>query len=144
MKIETFAATASMAFLLSVAAPLMVVAHAGHDHDGPSATKAPKGGVIKDLEEAHIEVVSKGREIKVYAYDKDMNPRPTAGLKVSAIAELPRKRGESEITLTDSGDHFKGEYDAKGAHRYTLILKVMDSKTGHDDQLKYTIEPRRK
>ncbi len=117
--------------------------HEGHNHDAPTTLKAPKGGVIKALDRARVEVVSKGKDVKVYVYDKGMKPAPASEFKISAQAELPRSKGKTDVALTPKENFFEGSYDAKGSHRYTLKLAVTDSKTGRTDNLTFTIEPRK-
>lgn len=131
----------AMALLLSLS--FGAYAHEGHDHDSPKNVQAPKGGVIKSLEETMVEVVSKGKDVKIYLYDKDLKPQEVAAYKVTAQAELPKAKKKEEVVLTAKGNYFESSFDAKGAHRYTLILTVVDPKTGHDDSLKFTIEPRK-
>lgn len=118
-------------------------AHEGHDHDAPKAITAPKGGVIKSLEETNVEVVSKGNDLKVYLYDKELKPQDVGPFTVSAKAEMPRTKKTEDIVLKPMGNFFEATFDAKGIHRYTLLLSVKDPKTGHDDKLKFTIEPRK-
>ncbi|WP_413289167.1 hypothetical protein [Bdellovibrio sp. HCB337] len=130
-----------MSVLLTLS--LNVFAHEGHDHDGPTNVQAPKGGVIKGLEETYVEVVSKGKDVKIYLYDKELKPQDVTKYKVSAEAELPKAKKKEPVTLTSKGTHFEASFDAKGAHRYTLIVSVVDPKTGHDDSLKFTVEPRK-
>lgn len=118
-------------------------AHEGHDHDAPTTLQAQKGGVIKALEETRIEVTSKGKSLKIYVYDKNLKPQSLAGFKVSAQALAPRSKKTDEIPLVAKESHYEAEYDAKGLHRYTLLLSINDPKTGHDDKLSFTIEPRK-
>ena len=118
-------------------------AHEGHDHDAPQMIAAPKGGIIKSLEQTHVEVVSKGTAIRVYLYGKGMKPADATKYKVTARADLPRKKGSHDIKLAANGNAFEGAFDAGGAHRYTLALTIVDPKTGHNDKLTFTIEPRK-
>lgn len=122
-----------------------IVAHAHEgDHDAPGMVQAPKGGEIKSIEDAYIEVLSQKGEVKIFFYQKDL--KPITDLKkftVSAEAQLPRTKIMTPLTLKESGGSFTTTFDAKGAHRYTLVLKVKDSAHGHEDRLKFTIEPRR-
>jgi hypothetical protein len=121
----------------------LVFGHEGHDHDGPTTIQAPKGGVIKALDEARVEVVSKGKDIKIYFYNKDMSPAKVSDFKVVAKAELPRTKKVDSILLTPSENHFKAFYDAKGSHRYNLRLEIMDPRVDHLYKLNFTIEPKR-
>ncbi len=132
-----------LALGLTLTMSTVAIAHEGHDHDSPKMIQAPKGGVIKSLEETSVEVVSKGKDIKIYLYDKGMKPQNVSEFKVSAQAELPRAKKIEEVKLTVKDTHFEGSYDAKGLHRYTLIVAITDPKTGHPDKLNFTIEPRR-
>jgi len=120
-----------------------VSASSHEDHGSPQNVQAPKGGVIKGLEETYIEVVVKGKDVKIYFYDKELKPRDVAGYKVSAQAELPRSKKIEPVKLTAKGGYFEAAYDAKGSHRYTLKLIVNDPKTGHNDNLQFTIEPKK-
>jgi hypothetical protein len=112
----------------------------GHDHDAPGAVSAQKGGVIKSLEEVHVEVVAKGKDVKIYFFAKDLKPLDVSKLKVTAEAELPRNKKKEVVTLVAKGTWFETSFDAKGSHRYTLVLTVNDPKHGHDDKLNFTIE----
>lgn len=127
--------------LALVSAPAL--AHEGHNHDAPTTIQAPKGGVVKALDEARVEVVAKGKDIKIYVYDKDMKPRDAAGLRIVATAELPRNKKSDAVAFQPKGNQFEGTYDAKGAHRYALKLSVTDTKTGRTDNLSFNIEPRK-
>lgn len=129
--------------ILALAMTFTAHAHEGHDHDAPSSAKPVKGGILRSLEEVNVEVVSKGKLLEIYLFDHEMKPRKTEGFKVSAEAELPRKKGKSALTLKDAGDHYITEFDSKNSHRYDLKLKIFDPKVGHDDELKFVIEPRR-
>jgi hypothetical protein len=133
----------AFSLVLALTVPMCATAHEGHDHDAPVSVKAPKGGVVKELEKTYVEVVSKAKELKIYLYDKEMKPRATEGFKITAVAELPRKRGSRSVELKDLRDHFAAEYDAKGAHRYSLNLKIFDPVGGHEDAMSFTIEPRK-
>jgi hypothetical protein len=121
-------------------------AHEGHGHDAPKSVKSNKGGVVKSLEETNIEVVSKGNKIEIYLFNKnetESKPLDVTPFKVSAKAEMPRTKKTEAIVLKPMGNFFEATFDAKGTHRYTLLLSVKDPKTGHDDKLKFTIEPRK-
>lgn len=118
-------------------------AHEGHDHEGTVSIPAPKGGVIKSLENSYIEVVSRGKHIKIYLYNKETKPQSTSGFRVSAKVELPRTKKQESVTLTAKDTFYEATYDAKGIHRYTLLISIKDPKTGHDDKLSFTIEPKK-
>lgn len=118
-------------------------AHEGHDHDAPVTLQAQKGkgGLIKALEETRVEVVSEGQTLKIYLYDKQMNPKSVSGFEVKATAEIPRSKKQVDIPLVAKAESYEASYDAKGLHRYTLKLQIKDPKTGHNDRLSFTIEP---
>ncbi len=120
-----------------------LMAHEGHDHDAPTTIKAPKGGVVKSLDASRVEVVAKGKSIKIYLYDRDMKPATAGEFSVVAQAELPRSKKVEEIKLEPNDAFFEGAYDAKGVHRYKLKLEVTHSKTGETDKLTFNVEPRK-
>lgn len=113
-------------------------AHEGHDH-GPGSVQAPKGGIIRSLETMNLELLAKGKTISIYVYDKKLKPEDVSKFPVSATVTLPKKKPEP-LSLIPSGDHWKGEFDAKGAHRYSLMLNIKQG--GHDDKVKFTVEPK--
>ena len=129
--------------IISAAVGTIAIAHNGHDHDAPTTLRAPKGGVIKALDEASVEVVSKGKNIKVFVYDQESKPAAASRFKIVASAELPRNKKKEEVIFTAKDNFFEGTYDAKGSHRYTLKLAVTDTKTTRTDTLSYIIEPRK-
>lgn len=132
--------------LLLLALPILSTqlhAHNGVDHDAPTTLKAPKGGIIKSLDESKIEVVSKGSNIKIYVYGKDLKPTPPTGLKIDATAVMPRGKTAEVIPLSTGSNFFEGSFDAKGAHRYTLKLSVTELKSNRTEVLTFTIEPRK-
>lgn len=118
------------------------MAHEGHDHDAPKGITAPKGGVIKGLEQTLIEVVNKGKDLKIYIYDTELKPLDAAQFKITAIAQKPRVKKQDEVKLTAAGNMLEATYDAQGVHRYTLILSVKDPKEDHADKIKFVIEPK--
>lgn len=140
MRKLSFLLPATVLVLLSSS---VVWSHDGHDHDAPVMESAPKGGVLKSLEFTKIEVVSKGKDLRVYLYDLKLAPKPVTGFTVKAKAELPRAKKVEDVTLTVKDTSFEGSFDAKGLHRYTLLLFVKDPKTGNEDKLTYVIEPRK-
>lgn len=121
----------------------LCVAHEGHDHDQPASVQAPKGGVIKQLDESYVEVLSKGKELKIYFYASDLKPADLKRFEVTAQAQPPRGKKAEAVTLIPKDGHFEAAYDAKGVHRYTLVLKIKDASEGHFDTLNFTIEPRK-
>lgn len=122
---------------------LTAFSHEGHDHGTPKGVKAPKGGIIKALEQTMVEVVNKGNSIKIYLYDNELKPQDAAQYSISAAAQKPRIKKQDEITLTTTGNMLEATYDAQGIHRYTLILKLKDPKEEHADTLKFVIEPKK-
>lgn len=118
-----------------------VFAHEGHD--GPVAVQAPKGGVIKATDDAYFEVLSKGKDLRIYAYDKDLKPADPAKFQVTAQAQPPRGKKAEKVTLTAKDGYYQADYDAKGVHRYTLILTVKDGHEDHGHTLNFTVEPRK-
>jgi hypothetical protein len=134
-----------MAILAAAAMSIGVAAgaHEGHDHDMPSGKKALKGGILKSLEKTNVEVVSRQKNLKIYLYDQDMKPQAISGYQVTAKSENPRTKKLEDVLLTAGESFYEANYDAKGMHRYTLHVAIRDPKTGHDDKIKFTIEPRK-
>lgn len=128
---------------LSLLAPHLAWSHEGHDHDSPKSVRAPKAGILKSMENIYVEVVSKGKDIKVFIYDKELKPQEVKAYKVSALTEKPKQKKQEKLELTDKGTHFEATYDAQRAHRYTLLLTVKDPQQDHEDVLKFTIEPKK-
>lgn len=118
-------------------------AHEGHDHDAPTTIKPMKGGVVKALDEAKIEVVAKGKNVKVFVFDKEMKPAPANRFTIVAKTLLPRAKKEEDLALVAKDSFFEAEYDAKGSHRYTLKLSITDANTKRTDQMTFNIEPRK-
>lgn len=119
-------------------------AHEGHDHDAPAVAQAVKGGIVKELEKTRIEVVNQGKALKIYLFDREAEastPLKVQGYKVSAKAEHPRTKKQEEVVLKPMDTFFEAQYDVKGLHRYTLLLTVVDPRTGHNDKVSFVIEP---
>lgn len=115
------------------------LAHEGHDH-GPGQIQAPKGGVIRSLETVHLELLTKGKSLSIYAYDSSLNPQDVTKFPVSATVTLPKKKSEN-LALIPKGDHWEAEFDAKDAHRFALELSITQG--GHKDKVKFNVEPKR-
>lgn len=118
-------------------------AHEGHDHDAPKGLVAPKGGQIKAIELTLIEVVTSGKNLKIYLYDKELKPQNAALYNVKAEAEKPRVKKRESVTLSVKDGIVEATYDAKGVHRYTLHITLKDPKESHTDTIKFTIEPKK-
>lgn len=114
-----------------------VFAHEGHDH---AQVQAPKGGIIRSLETIHLELITKGNLISIYAYDMKLKAEEVKKFPVSLTVTLPKKSPQP-LELKDKGDHWEAEFDAKNAHRYTLVLAIKQG--GHDDKVKFTVEPKK-
>lgn len=117
-------------------------AHEGHDHDAPTTLKPLKGGVIKALDESRVEVLSKGKSLKIFFYDNEMKPLSAEGFTVKAQAQHPRTKKTEPVAFAASEGALVAQYDAKSLHRYTLKLEIKDLKAGHTYNLSFVIEPR--
>jgi hypothetical protein len=129
----------SMIIVLALFLAIIAQAHEGHDH-GPGTVQAPKGGVIRSLETVNLELLTQGKSIKIYAYDTNLKPADVKKFPLAATVALPKKKPEA-LALVAKGDHWEAEYDAKGAHRYTLELSIKQG--GHADKVKYNVEPKK-
>lgn len=131
-----------VAVLLSLALP--VFSHEGHDHDAPQTVNAPNGGIVKSLEETFVEAVSRGTQVFIYLYDKEMKPKAISKFELSATAQFPKnKKKEKEVLFTKKDFHFVADFDAQGSHRYTLKIQIKDPATGHNDKMSFVIEPQK-
>ena len=120
---------------------LLVSQHTvAHDDHGPSQAQAPKGGVLRSLETVHLELITKGKNIKIFAYTPDLKPDDAKKYPVSATVSLPKKPPQP-LALVEKGDHWEAEFDAKGVHRYKIEIKITQG--GHDDKVKFTVEPKK-
>ena len=120
-----------------------IFAHEGHDHDGPVKVQAPKGGMIKMLDDSYLEVVNKGKTFNIYLYDKDLKPIDAKTFAITAKVQKPRGKTMEDVKLEAKDLNLEGSFDAKGIHRYTLILNVKSPKEEHADTVKFTIEPKK-
>lgn len=110
-------------------------AHEGHSHGSLSA---PHGGAVYDGKRAGLELIQEGKKIKLYPVDGNWKLIPIANVEASAQIEFPKKKAEA-ISLIREKDHFSVEVDAKGAHRYQLVVTL--SLGAHKENLKIQVEP---
>lgn len=122
---------------------LQLWAHDGHDHDAPVSVQAPKGGIIRKLENHFLEVVAKNKDITIYLYSQDLKAVEPKGFKVFAKAQLPRKKAQESLSLKTENGVMSTTFDAKGAHRYTLLLTVTEPNDTHQNTIKFNIEPKK-
>jgi hypothetical protein len=131
-----------IAVLLSLTLP--VFSHEGHDHDAPQTVNAPNGGIVKSLEETYVEAVSKGNQVFIYLYDKEMKPKNVSLFELSATAQFPKNKiKEKPVAFVKKDFHFDATFDAQGSHRYTLKIQIKDPATGHKDKMSFVIEPQK-
>ena len=98
---------------------------------------------MKSTEVSHFEVVAKGQNLKIYVYDLDLKPQNVETYKMTAAAQKPRSKTKQAVTLERKGTYFEASFDAKGLHRYTLILEVKAPNASHPDKIKFIIEPKK-
>ena len=121
-------------------------AHEDHAH-GPANVPLQKGGILRSLETVHLELVYKNKMVKIYPFNVQVDPKMPGHLSsmrtnqfpVSATVELP-KRKAIPLSLKDEGDHWTAQFDPQNAHRFTVFLFIKQG--GHDDKVKWTIEPK--
>lgn len=113
-------------------------AHEGHNKT-PGSLAAPHGGKVKGTSELYIELVSDAEGFKIYLFDHDMKAIPSKDLKIDATIQFPKKSKSETIKLTQADDFYGAKVDSKGAHRYTLELKI--GFAGKTEKLSFTVEP---
>ncbi|KYG61400.1 hypothetical protein AZI86_16940 [Bdellovibrio bacteriovorus] len=124
----------------------LTFAHGDHEHESAASSRPMKGGIVQRIEEAHVEIVAKGKNIKIYLLDlKSEKPQSLKfeDFTLAAKAELPRGKGTSNLTLEPKDGYLEANFDAKGAHRYNLILSLVHKPTKHSDTLTFVIEPKK-
>jgi hypothetical protein len=118
----------------------LIHAHEG-DHHAKSSVQAPNGGIIQSLESVHLELLTKGDMLQVYIYNTDLTPADVSKYPVSAKVIFPKKKPQS-IVLTPKINHWETTVNAKGSHRFTLEISIKQA--GHQDKVKFTVEPKKK
>lgn len=126
--------------ILALMISLQARAHEGHDH-GPSNVQSQRGGVVRSLETVTLELVTEGKTIKIFTFDSEGKSVDTSKFPASLTATLPKKKAEI-LKIESKGDHWVTEFDSKNAHRYDLHLAIKQG--GHNDKVKWTVEPKRK
>ena len=111
-----------------------------HSHDAPGVKAKITGAQIKGNETLFVEVLYQDKNIKFYPFTKEQVPMALSTAKFSASLELPKKKDLQPLALIPHNDHFMAAFDAKGLHRFTVVLKTED---GHSDIFKYTFETRK-
>lgn len=114
-------------------------AHEG-EHNAPGSVPAQKGGVIRSTEDLHLELVSSGKEVRIYPIGLDLKPMDPKAVEITATVALPRKKAEP-VVLTAQADHWLFSFDAKGAHRFTVTLNLKHD--GENHKVSWTVEPRK-
>lgn len=121
----------------------IALSHEGHDHDAPKGVTPQKGGIIKSLEQSYVEVVSRGQNVKIYFFNKELKQQDASTYTVKAKAKKPRSKQAEVVTLKSGTEFLEANYDAKGVHRYTLELDIKDPKESHSDTIDFVVEPRK-
>jgi hypothetical protein len=119
--IQTIFTFIILAFL---ATPQTTLAHGGKEH-GPLSAMAPQGGMIKEIKNGHIELVTKDNTVELYHYDLDIKPSQVKGVKIKAEYSLPRKPYK-ELKLKPHLNHWSAPYSKDASHRYNLKIKIDD------------------
>jgi hypothetical protein len=134
-----------MIFAIALCVSSFAFAHEGHDHDAPGA-RALKGGQVQRIEVVHVEVVPHGNSVRIYLLDLNSTKAKSLDFKefdISAKAELPRGKGTVPLQLEAKDGYYEANVDAKGQHRYTLVLSLNHKPTKHADTLSFVIEPKK-
>ena len=112
----------------------------GGDHGAPEVKPKIAGAQIRKNEVMFLEVVYQDKNIKIYPFALDQTPLSLEKVKISASLELPKKKDLLPLTLDKQSDHFVANFDPKGIHRLTVIIKTEDAQR---DTFKYTFEPKK-
>ncbi len=113
-------------------------AHEGHHHT-PGAVVAPHGGVLQDLKHMYLELVVEAGTVTLYPLDHDLKSLATKDVTIEASVKYPKKPKPESVAFSSEGDAFKAVIDAKGAHRYSLEVKI--SAQGKTSTAKFNVEP---
>lgn len=123
---------------MTLGVPVASHSHEGHDHS-PGQVQAPHGGLIQKAADYYVEVRGSSSDVKIYFLKSDLKVMPLAGIKAQASMQLPKKKTKEKIELTPNDDHFSGQLNAKGMHRYQLEVEMWVA--GKRELLTFQVEP---
>lgn len=124
----------------------IAAAHGGHEHEDAASLRPLKGGLVQRNEVAHVEVVARGNDVRIYLLDLKSQKAQSLNLAdftLTAKTELPRSKGTTALILAAKDGYYEAQYNAKGAHRYNLILSLVHKPNQHADTLTFVIEPKK-
>lgn len=111
-------------------------AHEGHD-DAPGSIKANHGGTVKAGKEINLEYVVSGSEVKLFPVSHDGKDIPSADVKLTLTAKLPK--GKAEAVKTESKDGaIVAKVDFKTAYRIEMTVDA--DHLGKKSNFKFQVE----
>lgn len=126
-----------LVFTLAVMIASPILAHEGHA-DAPGSVVPPHGGKIQATSELYLEFVKSGDVVKIFPMSHDLKPVPTSEITLSIQLELPRQKVKQPVSPETQSDSWSAKIDAKGAHRFTLI--VASKRKNKSETVKFTAE----
>jgi len=124
--------------ILTLLFAVSTMAHEGHDKM-PGTLIAPHGGQIKGTSQLYLELISEKSLVKLFAFDHDLKKINVKDLKVEARVSFPKKKTSENLILKFTDEAIESLIDAKGAHRFTLHLKIIYK--GQTESLSFNVEP---
>lgn len=116
---HVFKAFLSLTLILS--SP-QVFSHGGEDH-GPLSKIAPKGGVLKETEKGHLELVAKDESLNLYYYDLKIEPKKVKDADIKLFVKKPRQE-EKELELSSRVVYWSAPFDKKSSHRFNVKVTL--------------------
>ena len=119
-------------------------AHEGHN--APGSVQAQHGGTVKATKSFYIELVQEGNTLKLYPMGHDFKPVPLKEVQIEATAQLPKAKAKTSVKFSEHAvddatqSHYMGSFDAKGAHRYTLVVTAQYR--GKKEAVTFQVEPK--
>lgn len=136
-----------LAFMTTLLFIAVTAQHSGaHEgHDVPGSVQAQHGGAVKATKSLYLELSQEENTLKIYPMTHDFKSIPLKEVQIEATVQLPKAKVKNQLKLVEqSGDdaaqsHFRGSFDAKGAHRYTLVVKSRYQ--GKSESVTFQVEP---
>lgn len=120
---QTFFTFLALSLLIT---PNTIFAHGGEDHGHEEqAAMAPKGGMLKEIKNGHLELVAKENSIEIYHYDLHVGPSQIKDVAIKAEYSFPRKPFK-KLKLKPHRNHWSAPFNKGANHRYNLKIHLDD------------------